>query len=620
MAGPFNMPDEYVQGLFKAGQSFVQSFAGGHSDGSAGAVAPAGTALAAYWQRQITLWAGMLSNAAGTAQEPAVAPEHGDRRFTAEEWRANPWYRLLKQTYLLNSRLLADMVEAADLGEKEKHKMRFYARQFIDAMSPANYALTNPDVQKLALETQGESIKAGLANLFGDLRKGRLSITDETAFDVGTNVAASKGSVVFENDLFQLIQYAPLTDTVAIRPLVIVPPCINKFYILDLQPDNSFVRFVCEQGMTVFLVSWRNPGAEQAGTTWDNYLEQGVMKAIEVALAISGADKVNALGWCVGGTMLSSALAVMRSQGDKRVASLTLLTTMLDFRDPGDLGVFIDERGVSQREQTIGSGGIYPGAELGTVFQTLRANDLIWPNVINNYLKGKSPEAFDLLYWNADGTNLPGPMYAWYLRNMYLENKLCVPNQLTMCDTKVTRPDRHAELCAGDAGGPYRALEVGLPHDATVGRQIAVRARRQRPHRRCHQPGVEEQAQLLGRRQAGRRPRGLAGHGGGGPGQLVDGLDEVAEAPGRQDGPGARAARQREAQADRAGPRPIRQGPWPMINRSIAPRSTPRPLPTLRGRLSRGLLGCFVRSCLTPLASAAKKRFFTQLRGMRPGS
>ena len=441
MAGPFNMPDEYVQGLFKAGQSLVQSLTGVHSDAPTGAVAPAGTALArlqaVYWQRQMALWAGMLSSAAGTAQEPAVAPERGDRRFNAEEWRANPWYSLLKQTYLLNSRLLTDMVEAADLGEKEKHKLRFYARQFIDAMSPANYALTNPDVQKLALETQGESIKAGLANLFGDLRKGRLSITDETAFDVGTNVAASKGSVVFENDLFQLIQYAPLTDTVAIRPLVIVPPCINKFYILDLQPDNSFVRFVCEQGMTVFLVSWRNPGAEQAGTTWDNYLEQGVMKAIEVALAISGADKVNALGWCVGGTMLSSALAVMRSQGDKRVASLTLLTTMLDFRDPGDLGVFIDEQGVSQREQTIGSGGIYPGAELGTVFQTLRANDLIWPNVINNYLKGKSPEAFDLLYWNADGTNLPGPMYAWYLRNMYLENKLCVPNQLTMCDTKV---------------------------------------------------------------------------------------------------------------------------------------------------------------------------------------
>jgi polyhydroxyalkanoate synthase len=441
MTSPFNLPDEFLQGFFKAGQSLVKSFSGLHGDSPAGAGNAAGTALAQaqahYWQQQMALWVGMVSSATGKGAEPVVAPERGDRRFNAEEWRDNPWYSLLKQTYLLNSRLLADMVEAADLDPKAKHKLRFYARQFIESMNPANFAATNPDVQKLALESNGESIRAGLANLLEDSRKGRISITDETAFEVGRNVAASKGSVVFENDLFQLIQYAPLTDSVATRPLVIVPPCINKFYILDLQPENSFVRFACEQGMTVFLVSWRNPGAEQGGTTWDDYLEQGAMKAIEVALAISGADKVNALGWCVGGTITSSALAVQRARGDKSVASLTLLTTMLDFRDPGDLGVFIDEQGVAKREQTIGGGGIYPGAELGTVFQTLRANDLIWPNVINNYLKGKSPEAFDLLYWNADGTNLPGPMYAWYLRNMYLENNLRVPNKLTMCGMKV---------------------------------------------------------------------------------------------------------------------------------------------------------------------------------------
>ena len=441
MAAPFNVPDEFVQGFFKAGQSLVQSFAGMRHDAPAGAGSSAGPALAQvqarYWQQQMALWAGMVASASSKGQEPVVAPEHGDRRFNAEEWRDNPWYSLLKQTYLLNSRLLADMVEAADLAESDKHKLRFYARQFIDSMSPVNYAATNPEVYKLALESKGESVKAGFANLLDDLRKGRISITDETAFEVGRNVATSKGSVVFENDLFQLIQYAPLTDTVARRPLVIVPPCINKFYILDLQPENSFVRFACEQGMTVFLVSWRNPRAEQGGTTWDDYLEQGAMKAIETALAITGADKVNALGWCVGGTILSSALAVMRARGEKTVASLTLLTTMLDFRDPGDLGVFIDEQGVAQREQTIGGGGIYPGAELGFVFQTLRANDLIWPNVVNNYLKGKSPAAFDLLYWNADGTNLPGPMYAWYLRNTYLENNLCVPNKLSMCGTPV---------------------------------------------------------------------------------------------------------------------------------------------------------------------------------------
>ena len=218
---------------------------------------------------------------------------------------------------------------------------------------------------------------------------------------------------------------------------MIVPPCINKFYILDLQPENSFVRFACGQGQTVFLVSWCNPGSDLGQTTWDDYLERGVMQAIEVARAISGADKVNAVGWCVGGTILASTLGVLRARGDSSVASLTLLTTMLDFSEPGDLGVFIDEEGVSQREEAIGKGGIYPGSELGIVFQSLRANDLIWPYVVNNYLKGVQPEAFDLLYWNSDGTNLPGPMYCWYLRNTYLENSLCVADRLTMCGSSV---------------------------------------------------------------------------------------------------------------------------------------------------------------------------------------
>jgi polyhydroxyalkanoate synthase len=434
MASPFNMPDEFVDGFFKSGQNLLQSLA-------ASGASPAGAALAQaqtrYWEQQMALWVGMLAGASGKGPEPVVATERGDRRFHGEDWRDNPWYSLLKQTYLLNARLLGDMVESAELDEKEKHKLRFFARQFIDSMSPANFAATNPEAMKLALESKGESIRAGVSNLLEDLRRGRIAITDETAFEVGRNVAVSKGSVVFENDLFQLIQYAPLTEEVATRPLLIVPPCINKFYILDLQPENSFVRFACEQGMTVFLVSWRNPDAGMGGTTWDDYLEHGAMKAIEVVLAISGADKVNAVGWCVGGTILASALAVLRARGDKSVASMTLLTTMLDFGDPGDLGVFIDEQGVSQREQTIGRGGIYAGKELGFVFQTLRANDLIWPYVVSNYLKGKSPEAFDLLYWNADGTNLPGPMYAWYLRNMYLENNLSVPNRLTMCGTSV---------------------------------------------------------------------------------------------------------------------------------------------------------------------------------------
>jgi polyhydroxyalkanoate synthase subunit PhaC len=443
MNTPFPMPDEYVQGFMKAAQSLTQSLLTSPVSPNAIAAPPNGAPLAeiqlGYLQQQLQLWGRMLTS--GAAAEPVVAPDRGDRRFNAEAWRDNPGYSILKQSYLLNSRLLSELVEAADLDAATKHRVRFYTRQFIDAMSPANYAATNPDVIKTAGDTQGQSLQAGMQNLLADLRKGGLTITDENAFEVGKNVAVSSGSVVFENELFQLIQYAPLTDKVASRPIVIVPPCINKFYILDLQPDNSFVRFAVEQGHTVFLVSWRNPDASCGQVTWDDFLAKGAMKAIEVALAVSGADKVNAVGWCVGGTILSSALAVMRARGDESVASLTLLTTMLDFREPGDLGVFIDEQGVAQREQTIGQGGIYPGAELGFVFQTLRANDLIWPNVINNYLKGKSPEAFDLLYWNADATNLPGPMYAWYLRNMYLENNLRVPGKLTMCGTPVDLGD-----------------------------------------------------------------------------------------------------------------------------------------------------------------------------------
>ena len=439
MNSPFNMPDEYVQGVYKAGQSLLQALTPVHSAPSEIAAPARGSPLAElqlnYFQQQLALWARMMSGGAGA--EPLVAPERADRRFNAAEWRENPSYSLLKQSYLLNSRLFTDIVEAADLDDTTKHKLRFYTRQFVDAMSPANFAATNPDVLKAAFESKGESVKAGFENLLADMRKGGLTITDESAFEVGKNVAVSEGAVIFENELFQLIQYAPLTDQVASRPLVIVPPCINKFYILDLQPENSFVRFAAGQGQTVFLVSWRNPDASCGHVTWDDYLAQGACKAIEVSLAVSGADKVNAVGWCVGGTILSSALAVMRARGDESVASLTLLTTMLDFRDPGDLGVFIDEQGVAKREQTIGQGGIYPGSELGFVFQTLRANDLIWPNVINNYLKGKSPEAFDLLYWNADATNLPGPMYAWYLRNMYFENNLRVPGKLTMCGTPV---------------------------------------------------------------------------------------------------------------------------------------------------------------------------------------
>ncbi|MDF3888069.1 class I poly(R)-hydroxyalkanoic acid synthase [Cupriavidus basilensis] len=359
--------------------------------------------------------------------------EKPDRRFAADEWNRNPWYRFLKKSYLNNARTLSEITEAIGIEEDDKSRLRFLVGQYIESLSPANFLGTNPEAIQLALESQGGSLVSGLANYVEDARRGRIAITDESAFEVGRNVATSEGAVVFECELMQLIQYKPLTDKVASRPLVIVPPCINKFYILDLQPENSFVRFACEQGHTVFLVSWRNPQADMSETTWDDYVEHGVLKALEVSQAISGAAQVNALGWCVGGTLLTSALGVQQARGKKTVASMTLLTTMLDFSEPGELGVFIDEPTVAQREQTIGRSGIYPGKELAFVFQMLRPNDLIWPYFVGNYLKGQSPGAFDLLYWNADATNLAGPMYAWYLRNMYLENKLREPGQLTVC-------------------------------------------------------------------------------------------------------------------------------------------------------------------------------------------
>ena len=443
MDRPFNMPDEFVDAFVKAGASLWRSLAtpvdGGGTD--TGAVMDFSSRIvelqADHLRRFYALAEHTVKASAGIESEAAVEPARGDRRFNAEQWRENSLYSLLKQCYLLNSRYCIDIVEALDLEEKEKHRLRFFTRQFVEAMSPTNFVATNPDAIKLATETEGQSLTAGLANLIADLGKGNLTITDEQAFEVGKDVATSKGAVVFENDLFQLIQYAPATEQVAARPLLIVPPCINKFYILDLQPANSFVRFAVESGLTVFMVSWRNPDASCGHLGWDDYVERGAMRAIEIARSISGADKVNVVGWCVGGTILSSALALLRTRGDETVASVTLLTTMLDFREPGDLGVFVDEESVRLREETIGRGGIYRGAELGFVFQTLRSKELIWPNVVNHYLKGKPPERFDLLFWNADVTNLPGPMYCWYIRNMYLENNLREPNRLTMCGVPV---------------------------------------------------------------------------------------------------------------------------------------------------------------------------------------
>ena len=368
------------------------------------------------------------------------AIEVKDRRFSGKAWHSS-WSKMIAATYLLNSKHLIALAKAVEADEKTKVKILFTTEQMIDALSPSNFIATNPEVLENIISTQGQSIQNGIVNLLGDLKKGKVSQTDESAFELGKNIATTEGQVVFRNDLFELIQYTPLTETVYERPYLMVPPCINKFYILDLQPDNSVVRYMVEQGHTVFLVSWKNPDATMSKVTWDDYVGDGVIKAIEVVKDIGGTDQINVLGFCVGGTLTSTALAVLAARKKDYVASLTLLTTLLDFSDSGILDVFIDEGMVKLRESTIGGEGghfgMMSGLDLGNTFSFLRPNDLVWNYVVENYLKGNSPPPFDLLYWNGDSTNLPGPMYCWYLRHTYLQNELIKPGKLTVCGEKV---------------------------------------------------------------------------------------------------------------------------------------------------------------------------------------
>jgi len=360
-----------------------------------------------------------------------------DGRFADPSWQQNSLSAFLARAYLINAHFLAAMAAAVEADPKTKARLCFSVSQWIDAAAPSNFLALNPKAQKRLLETRGESLTHGLQNLLDDAAKGRISQTDESAFEVGRNVATTEGAVVFENEMMQVIQYRALTPTVRQRPFLLVPPCINKYYILDLQKDNSFIRYCVERGNTVFVVSWRNPHEEQGGWTWDDYLEQGPIAAIDAVRRITASERINVLGFCVGGTLLAAALAVLAARGKEPVASVTLLTSLLDFSESGILDIFIDEAHVLLREATLGQGGIMPGRDLANTFSSLRANDLVWNYVIHNYLEGQRPAAFDLLYWNGDSTNLPGPMYAWYLRNMYLENNLCRPGRLVCCGQPV---------------------------------------------------------------------------------------------------------------------------------------------------------------------------------------
>jgi polyhydroxyalkanoate synthase subunit PhaC len=422
-ANPFAMPTPGGQaGLGNVGQMFNQA---------AGHPVSFDPGQMMEIQRTYLKEAGALWNH-GMQAKPAP-----DRRFAGEAWSSNPVAAFSAAAYLLNARTLMAMADAVQGDAKTKSRVRFAVQQWIDASSPSNFLAFNAEAQKKAVDTQGESIAKGVANLLHDMKQGHVSMTDESVFEVGKNVATTEGAVVFENELFQLIEYKPLTAKVYERPFLLVPPCINKFYILDLQPSNSLIRYCVEQGHRTFVVSWRNPDESLAHKTWDDYIEDAVIKAIGVTQDITGAKTINALGFCVGGTMLATGLAVLAARGEEPVNSATFLTTLLDFTDTGILDVFIDENFVKYREMQFAQGGLMPGRDLATTFSFLRPNDLVWNYVVGNYLKGESPPPFDLLYWNSDATNLPGPYYAWYLRNTYLENNLVKPGKTTVCGQKI---------------------------------------------------------------------------------------------------------------------------------------------------------------------------------------
>ncbi len=419
-----------------------------------------------YLKQATELWNQTLQHGQGAT--PAA-----DRRFAAPAWAANPAAAYTAQMYLLNARTLMQMADSLEGDPKTKQRIRFGVQQWLDAASPNNFLALNPDAQRKALETKGESISQGMKNLWHDVQQGHVSQTDESVFEVGRNVATSAGSIVFENELFQLIEYKPLTAKVYERPMLFVPPCINKYYILDLQPENSLIRYTVEQGHRMFVVSWRNADESIKQYTWDQYIEDAAIRAIGLVQEISGSDKINTLGFCVGGTILATALSVLAARGEKPAASVTLLTTFLDFRDTGVLDLFIDEAMVKMREMTLGpqspgGGSLLKGQELATTFSFLRPNDLVWNYVVGNYLKGETPPPFDLLYWNSDGTNLPGPMYCWYLRNTYLENNLVKAGGATVCGEAIDlgRIDLPSYLYASREDhivpwrGAYRSTQV----------------------------------------------------------------------------------------------------------------------------------------------------------------
>ena len=395
-----------------------------------------------FWQDYMSLWQNTARRMMGMPAEPVIEGDPRDRRFKDDAWKDSEVFDFIKQSYLLSARYIQDAVKQADgMEPATAQKVDFYSRQFIDAMSPSNFLMTNPEVLRKTAETGGENLIKGLNNLLGDLERGkgslRIKMTDMEAFKIGENIAVTPGKVVYQNDLMQLIQYTPTTEKVLKRPLLIIPPWINKFYILDLRARNSFVRWATSQGHTVFIVSWVNPDEKLAEKNFEDYMQEGILDALNAIEGATGERAVNAIGYCLGGTLLSSTLAWMAANSDERIKSATFFVTLMDFRESGELNVFIDEEQIKMLEDKMNKRGFLEGSEMATTFNMLRANDLIWSFVVNNYLLGNDPFPFDLLYWNADSTRMPAKMHSFYLRNMYQENRLAQPGGISLVGTPI---------------------------------------------------------------------------------------------------------------------------------------------------------------------------------------
>ena len=423
-----------------------------------------------YWQDYLTLWSNTTRRMLGAEAAPVIESDPKDKRFADPAWKQNEVFDFIKQSYLLSSRYITDVVTHVDgLPPKTAQKIDFYARQFVNALSPSNFVLTNPEVLRKTAESGGENLVRGLNNLLADLENGngklRIKMTDTDAFKIGENIAVSPGQVIYQNDLMQLIQYNPTTTEVLARPVVIFPPWINKFYILDLRPKNSLVRWLVAQGHTVFMASWVNPDEKLAAKNFDDYMVEGVLAALDAIEQATGATEINAIGYCLGGTLLAATLGYMKAKNDERIKTATFLVTLTDFTDAGELGVFIDEEQLGSLEDKMQRQGFLAGEDMATTFNMLRANDLIWGFVVNNYLLGKEPFPFDLLYWNSDATRMPPAMHSFYLRNMYQNNLLAKPNRISMkgvpIDLSTVEVPCYFLSCREDHIAPWKSTYTG---------------------------------------------------------------------------------------------------------------------------------------------------------------